>query len=179
MTDNGIEYRAQLPIAWRDLADTLPAQISELMRENVLTLQALAALEATHSSSGVDREADRTPAMDHQSIRVEAKVDLLLHWVATLLLERHPLPPASEVILGAQQISWRCPVALATNTEGIVSLFLTPHLPAPLKLPVRISHYDQGIARATFIRMSEEAQEWLERTLFRYHRRALQARAQH
>lgn len=175
MTDTGIEYHGQLPLAWRD-GGLAAARISEAMRENVLTLQALAALESTHTPPA--HESERSPSAEQHAPRMEAKLDLLLHWVAALLLERHPLPPVSEVSLGTHSVTWHTPVQFKVGDEGVISLYLAPRLPAPLSLPVRITSYQNGRAQATLQHLSEEAQDWLDRTLFRYHRRSLQARAQ-
>ena len=46
-------------------------------------------------------------------------------------------------------------------------------------LPVQIIACANGQARAKLLHLTEEAQDWLDRTLFRYHRRMLQARSQH
>lgn len=177
MTETGIAHRARLPIAWRDLEASDAAQFGKLMQDNVLTLQALAALDTGHSPSGSERDNERS-LVDHHSARMEAKVDLMLHWMAQLLLERHPLPPLSDLVLSARALDWVCPVTLAAGSEGIVSVFLAPNFPAALNLVARVTHYEQGRAHAVFLHMSDDAQEWWERTLFRFHRRALHARSQ-
>lgn len=177
MTETGLAHHTRLPIAWRERDAADAAQWVKLMQDNVLTLQALAALETAPSASSTDRDNERAP-VDHHSARLEAKVDLILHWMAQLLLERHPLPPLSDMILSAHAIEWLCPVALAVGSEGLVSVFLAPNMPAALNVPVRVTRYEQGRAHAAFLHMSADAQEWWERTLFRYHRRALHARSQ-
>ncbi len=180
MTETGIAHHARLPVAWRDVTPADPAdtaRIASLMHDNVLTLQALAALETAHSASSTDRDNERAP-VDHHNARLEAKIDLMLHWMAQLLLERHPLPPPSDMVLSAHAIDWACPVALTAGSEGIISIFLARGMPAALNLPARVIHYEQGRAQANFLHMSNDAQEWWERTLFRYHRRALHARSQ-
>ena len=171
-TKAGLEYRALLPLAWQD-GQPSPQQISDWMRENVTALHAIAALEGpTH-----ERELDRTAGVDYTAARLEAKMDLLMQWVGKLLLAQHPLPPATEVLLGAKSISWKCPIALKPGQFGVLSIYLAPRLPMPLIFPVQIQTCAAGQAQAQLLHMSEEAQDSLDRTLFRYHRRALHARS--
>lgn len=176
-TPAGIEYHAHLPLAWQDAKAPAPRQIADWMRDNVVTLQAIDALES-HASQAHDRELDRPAAADHATARLEAKMDLLLQWVGKLLFAQHPLPPSADVMLGAQTILWKCPVALEAGREGVISLYLAPNLPTPLMLPVQVIACADGQARAKLLHLTTDAQDWLDRTLFRYHRRALQARTQ-
>jgi hypothetical protein len=171
-TEPGLEYRALLPLAWQE-GQASPQQIAEWMRENVTALNAIAALEGpTH-----ERELERTANIDHTAARLEAKMDLLLQWVGNLLLAQHPLPPVAEVVLGSKSIGWKCPIALKPGEFGVLSLYLAPRLPMPLMFPVQIQTCSGGQAHGQLLHLSEEAQDGLDRTLFRYHRRALQVRS--
>lgn len=171
-TEAGLEYRAVLPLAWQD-GQPAPQQIAEWMRENITALHAIAALEGP----GHERELDRTANVDHTTARLEAKMDLLMQWVGKLLLAQHPLPPATEVVLGSKSVSWKCPIALKPGQFGVLSLYLAPRLPMPLMFPVQIQSCAGGQAQAQLLHLSDDAQDGLDRTLFRYHRRALQARS--
>lgn len=171
-TEPGLEYRAFLPLAWQD-GQASPQQITEWMRENVTALHAIAALEGPSH----ERELDRTAGVDYTAARLEAKVDLMLQWVGKLLVAQHPLPPATEVMLGSQTVSWKCPIDLKPGQHGVLSLYLAPRMPMPLVFQVQIQSCAAGQAQAQLLQLSEEAQDALDRTLFRYHRRALQARS--
>lgn len=168
----GIEYHAHLPLAWRD-GQPSSQQITEWMHENTMALHAIAALEGpTH-----EREIEHTTGVDQTAVRLEAKMDLVLQWVGKLLLAQHPLPPTSDVILGSQHITWNCPIALKAEQFGVISLYLAPSLPMPLILPVQVIAYSSVQAHAKLLHLSPDAQEALDRTLFRHHRRALHARS--
>lgn len=171
-SESGIEYHAHLPLAWQDGQATAP-QTADWMRENVTALHAVAALE----SQPHERELDHTANVDFTAARLEAKMDLVLQWVGKLLLAQHPLPPATDIILGSQNISWKCPVELKAAQFGVITLYLAPNLPMPLILPVQIIACSTGQARAQLLHLSTEAQDALDRALFRHHRRALQARS--
>ena len=150
----------------------MPQQSTDWMRENVMTLHAIAALE----SPVHERDLEHTVGVDLTAARLEAKMDMVLQWVGKLLLAQHPLPPATDIILGSQSIAWKCPVTLTVGQFGVLTLYLAPNLPMPLLWPVQIVAYANGQARAALLHLSAEAQDALDRTLFRHHRRALQAR---
>lgn len=169
--DTGIEYQALLPLSWLD-GQANPHQISEWMQDNIKALNALTALEGT----GHEREFDRTGSMDYTAARLEAKLDLLLQWVGKLLVKQNPLPPATDVVLGSNRVRWKCPIPLKAGQHGVLSLYLTPQLPVPVVLPVQILDCAGGQAEAEIQHLTEDAQDALDRTLFRYHRRALHAR---
>ena len=173
----GIEHHAYLPLAWQDASVPTPQQIADWMRDNVIALQAIDAVES-HASQAHDRESERAASSDHNTVRLEAKVDLLLHWMGKLLLAQQPLPPATEFILGPEVVAWKCSTILKPGSQGVLSLYLAPNVPTPLMLPVEVICCIDGQARAKLLHLTEDAQDWLDRTLFRYHRRALQARSQ-
>ncbi len=173
----GIEHHAYLPLAWQDSSAFTPHQIADWMRDNVIALQAIDAVES-HTSQAHDRESERAASSDHNTVRLEAKVDLLLQWLGKLLLAQQPLPPATEFILGPEVVAWQCATLLQPRSQGVLSLYLAPHVPTPLMLPVEIISCIDGQARAKLLHLTEDARDWLDRTLFRYHRRALQARSQ-
>jgi hypothetical protein len=95
-----------------------------------------------------------------------------------LLLAQQPLPPATEFILGPEVVAWKCATTLKPGSLGVLSLYLAPNVPTPLMLPVEVISCADGETRAKLLHLTEDAQDWLDRTLFRYHRRALQARSQ-
>ncbi len=170
--ETGIEYRGLLPLSWQD-GQPSPQQSADWMRENVTAFHAIAALEGPAH----ERELDRTAGVDYTAARLEAKMDLMLQWVGKLLMAQHPMPPATEVILGSKAIAWKCPIALKPGQFGVLSLYLAPRMPMPLVFPVQIQTCAAGQAQALLLHVSEEAQDGLDRTLFRYHRRSLQARS--
>ena len=171
MSESGISLHAPLPLAWQPASAFPQALLAEWMHGNLVCLQALAALESH------DKEFDAAATGEHAAGRLEAKVDLLLQLVGELMRKQQPNLPSVEVILGAQEIVWDTSTPIAVGSQGAITLFLSPRLHWPLILPVHVSQVQETKIHAKLIHISEDVQEWLERTLFRYHRRALQARA--
>lgn len=168
----GIEYHAHLPLSWQDGQPT-PQQITDWMSDNGRALHAIEALEGPSH----ERDLEHSTGVDFIAARLEAKMDVVLQWVGKLLIAQHPLPPVTDIILGSQDITWKCPFELHTEQFGIITLYLAPTLPMPLILPVQIMAYSTDQARARLLHFTTEVQDALNRTLFRHHRRALQARS--
>ncbi|MEO1765719.1 PilZ domain-containing protein [Thiobacter aerophilum] len=170
MASAGITLDLTLPLAFTPRERFDGQELADWMRGNVAMLQALASLESSRERDG---ESGGNPLL----ARLEAKIDLTLTLVGELLRRQTPLPPATAMALTSQTIAWEHPQTLAPHSQGVVSLYVSPRLPWPLKLPVEIIGTQDGKTRAKLIHLSEEAQEWLDRTLFRHHRRAVHARA--
>lgn len=170
MSETGISLHATLPLSWQEAHAFPQALLAEWMHGNVVCLQALAALESH------DKEFDASASGEHAAGRLEAKVDLLLQLVGELMRKQQPALPNTEVVLGAHEIIWEASAPIAPGSEGVITLYLSPRLHWPLTLPVRVAGVQNNKVHAKLIHLSEEAQAWLERTLFRYHRRALHAR---
>ena len=169
MSESGISLHAHLPLAWA-AATTFPQPLlAEWMHGNLVCLQALAAVES-------HEEKDPSATGEHAAGRVEAKVDLLLQLVGELMRKQQPSLPSVEVMLAAHEVIWDAAAPIAAGSEGVLTLFLSPRLHWPLTLPVHITGAQGTKVRAKLIHLSEDVQEWLERTLFRYHRRALHSR---
>ena len=87
------------------------------------------------------------------------------------------LPAPVPVTLAARNVEWLSDLPLPAMQEKVlVSLYLSPRLPEPLQLHALIVSSNSGRCIAQFLDEDEEFDEWMTRTLFRYHRRGLQAR---
>ncbi len=171
MSESGISLHAHLPLTWQAVhAFPLPL-LAEWMHGNLICLQALSVLESH------DKEIEASAIGDHAALRLEAKVDLLLQLVGELMRKQQPSLPSVEIVLGAHEMIWDAATPITVGSEGVITLFLSPSLHWPLTLPVQVMSTQGTKIHAKLIHLSEDVQEWLERTLFRYHRRALQARA--
>jgi hypothetical protein len=173
-TPSGVSYSTALPLRWE------AGPVSELLRQqsahaNIALLRALATIEAMPT----DREIDPGPttkALD----RLEAKVDLTLNLLGRLLSQGTAMPPAVPVKLSANAIEWESATGPKVGDEVALTLFLSQKLPQPLLLCAKVVAVEvraTGVhTRTELLPTGAEMQDWLERTIFRYHRRAIQAR---
>lgn len=170
MESTGVQLSTNLPLKWQPKQTFSGEEIADWMHGNTVVLQALANLES------IAKDSDTEHRIDHNVARLEAKLDLTLTLVGELLRRQTPLPPATAIVLTGQGVTWESQQAIAAHSKGVVWLYLSPRLPWPLMLPAEIIASQDGKVRAKLTHMSEEAQEWLDRTLFRHHRRAVHAR---
>jgi hypothetical protein len=174
----GISMQATLPLAWTKAGDISVANAELRMQTNIALLRALAAIDVI----APEHEAHVEPAQRALE-RMEAKVDMVMLMVAQLMGASMPLPDEKQVTLFNQSIIWLEHGATPdADQSAVVELYLNPRLPQALKLPVIVKELkmqENGvIILAELQGCSEEFDEWLTRTLFRYHRRALQASKQ-
>ena len=177
-TTPGVLLEATLPLEWAT-TPTLTQANNELQRQgNVALLRALSAIETSLPEHEVHTEATQK-ALE----RVEAKLDIVFLLLSRLAAANVMLPPEKAVTLSSETITWLESGASPTAGQSIqISIYLNPRLPQPLHLPVTVKDLhtmDNGVeVVATLQPLGNELEEWLTRTIFRYHRRALQARKQ-
>lgn len=176
---DGISIEATFPLDWE--AGSGHSAIAPEIRGhgNIALLQALAAID----SLAHDFEHD-VPEIVRKSIdRLETKLDVLLMLVADLSRKSTSVPAERPVILSADCISWiENSLLLQVGQSILIRLFLSPRIPQPLFLQATVREVtplpDSVQVTASLDEADEEMSEWLTRTIFRYHRRALHARRQ-
>lgn len=173
-TQDGVSYPATLPLSWRKAPELHVEDLSVWMYGNVTLLRALATIEALQPEKEIDQGSGVGKVLE----RLEFKIDLALSLVAKLLTQNTALPPACPAFISATGMEWVCREAPEQGEEILISAYISPKLPQPLILPARVASIRQEESGtrvyATFTHLGEEAQEWLSRTVFRYHRRSIQ-----
>jgi len=171
----GVFYHSDLPLQWRDAPLPAARVLQQQMRTNTVLFHALAAMETPLT----EQEAEVGSAMAKILDRLEAKLNLAVDLLSQLTASQTPLPATHPVTLSAEAIEWIAPDGPAADREITLSLFLDPRLPQPLQLPARVATrvaLPEGIRTfAEFAHLSDEVRDWLERTVFRYHRRYIQS----
>lgn len=169
---SGIIFQASLPLEWQ--VDEYPSEalLATTRKSNLALLHALATLE-----SASDKEHFSDLAVAKAVDRLEAKLDVMIGLFAKLLSQRANIPASTPVALSVRRITWQ-KNAIAPTVGTVVSmhLYLSPELAEPLRLYARLSETLNGRHVAEILDQDEEFEEWMTRTLFRYHRRQLQAR---
>lgn len=169
-----VHFAGEMPLSWRPLSAPTPRAVESWMHTNAVLLRALATLEAQPPASDYDSESGS--ASGRQMERLEAKVDLALSLLGRLLDAAGAQAESRPLRLSAQGIEWTAEADIPPGAALLLSLHLSPRLPHPLELPALVRHSAGGTIQAEFTHLNEETQDWLERTVFRYHRRAIQAR---
>lgn len=175
----GISIEATLPLDWNSDPAFSPAAVEMRKHGNIALLQAFAAID----SISHEHEHDVPEAVRKSLDRIESKLDVVLMLLANLSRQSPTLPQDKPVSLHSDRISWL--ENMTTPQIGqplLVRLFLNPRIPQPLFLQATVQEVNQQSSAvqviATLNETDEELNEWLTRTIFRYHRRALHARRQ-
>jgi hypothetical protein len=182
MEDNallqGVSFAANLPLEWQPLKPASPATIHEWMHTNAVILRALAGMENLVE----DKDYEAAGASGKILERVEAKLDLALSLLARLLASREGAPEEQPVVVSADGLEWRTATPPTLHQDILISLHLNSNLPQPLLLPAKVILVEGSVpanrVQARFQHLSDEAREWLERTVFRHHRRNISRRGQ-
>ena len=162
MSEQLFHIDMQVPFACSALSeaeDTTP-----ILRGSRLLLRAIILSESptAHGERG-----------DAGSERLEAKLDLMLHWLGISLFGSIPPPPTVPLHLDAEGVEWQAESGLAPGQRVLVTLQVHPGLAAPLRLPARISWTEANRLRAEFRDLDEELAELWTQWIFRRHRRAV------
>ena len=164
-----VGYDDHLPVAWTPGGAPTGPALDRLNAELARSLSALAVIE----EAGVD-PAEESEPVTHEVLRLESKVDLLLSLVGRLMLDRIELPDAADLTLRAGGVEWLSPPPdLAAGDEGLVTIYVNPDIPLPLRLPGRVLRADGGHAAVVFEGLIAEVGDHLSKYVFRHHRRQI------
>jgi hypothetical protein len=171
-----VHFNTILPLSWEVAAPVSAFAAEERQQSNIALLRALSTLESATS----DKESEFGSAAQKTLERLEAKTDMALTLLAGLLANREPLPPAQPISVSAQGMAWLGPTGPEPGATLLLSIYLSPRFPLPLRLTATVitsePQAEERLTRASFTDLTPEMLDWLERTVFRYHRRAIQAR---
>ena len=174
-----VSYSADLPLSWQVAPVHDEGMQTRQLYANLVLLRALATIEA---AAPIEGEHDRDSHLAKTLERLESKLDIALSLIARLSGGQAELPRQLPMTLGVQYIEWIDMAPPKTDQEVTLTVYLSPRLPEPLILQAKVMSVlpvDNGSrCIAELLEHDEEFLEWMTRTVFRYHRRALQARHQ-
>ncbi len=171
--DEGLVYRSELPLAWRQIADPAELDAEALNAGNEQTLRLLAAVEEFFPDIADEH------GQSHEFARLELKLNLLLELVTQLLAAQRSLPPASPLRLNAHAVEWDHIGADPPKTGDrlLLEVYLSPEVPRPIRLPAQVLQVQAAAGEANvtaaLAQLSELVVELLEKFIFRRHRRSI------
>jgi hypothetical protein len=140
-----------------------------------LLLRVLALWEAT---TALDDEAVTPDSLRWQAL--ESRVDLCLALLGQLLARSSHRPDRCAVSLSGEHLVWVAAQPLTPGTGGCASLWLSTSMPQPLRLRATIMTCEPAVdgwrITANIRPDNEELQDWLDKTIFRRHRREISER---
>lgn len=167
-------YEECLPLAWRPL-EAMPDEV-ELARYDEGNEALLKVLAAPDDHHRVRAEADeRVLDIQQELVRLDLKLNLLMELVGRSLSRETELPPQAEVRISAEGIQWSSPTRPAPGSHVLIELYVEPRFARPLELPgvVVAAEDNPPSAKVAFHGLSESTTDWLEKLIFKHHRRQI------
>lgn len=165
-------FEELLPLVWSPGASLEGLALAHLNAENQQLLGAEASLDDVRVHEALK---DESPALVHELQRLEYKLNILLRLTAELAVRDLRLPAPQRVRISAQGIEWFGEHAPLPGASGVVSAYINPALPQPLKISCTVvgERWVDGVhvAQLKFLGLSDAVVELLEKLIFRHHRR--------
>jgi len=169
---DGLIFEEALPVTWAPgpLPDGLG--LGRLNADNHQLLGAEASLDEVRVHEALK---DESQALLNELQRLEYKVNILLRLTAELAMRSSGLPGPARVRLTSQGLEWFGDSTPIVGQTGLVSLYINPALPQPLKIScvAASERFDAGVrvVQLRFTGVSEQVIDMLEKLIFRHHRR--------
>jgi hypothetical protein len=169
----GLTYSDNISLSWKpadhDLDQTHLAMVSA---SNEAFLRAVAILGDGWPGKELPESGSSLGA---EGARLDLKLNLVLDLVATLVYRELDIPEARAVKVSSTGVAWRGESVPAPGEQVFLELYIQRGLPKPLccygEVVTSPEDYAAGIARARFVGLSGSAHDWLDKLIFRHHRR--------
>ena len=168
--------RQEIPLRWRKQEQPLgDGPWMMIHSENVKLMEVLVSGE-----DAADLEQQRDREVFKEIRKLDAKLNLMMSWMGRILWQQQEMPSLQVVNLSAKGLQFyvnanKTEPQVAENDELFMELFLEPRYPQPFTtLAQVIQVIPQGGAcevSVRFIQLSEPNQQWLDKYVFRLHRR--------
>ena len=169
----GLTCEAVLPLRWQE-ENSRPGnhELALLDARNEDVLKIIYALDE-QLPDGVEEQHGQTPDL----AALEFKLNLLFDLVSQLLSHYIPLPPPRAAILSAGGLEWRDAEPPPVGAELRIEFYLSGRYPRPLTLFGTVESVIPDEAGSWvalhFDAMGTGTQAWLEKLIFRHHRRSV------
>lgn len=169
---DGLIYAARFPLRWQPLAAESPTDAAR--RDNADLLRVLALVEEPLGEGGEERGSAELQT-------INAKLDVLIGLLGRVLGAQQVMPAEADVRLHATGIEWSDAQPPAAGERILLELYLSPSHPGPLRLAARVTACAARDARTSRVKARFEDQDeptraWLEKHIFRHHRRLIAQR---
>lgn len=176
----GLVYEDLVPMHWRKAEKEIqPAQLIRINESNEEILRFISVLDDYRMESTGDGRGSSTADIS----RIEHKMDLILDLVSQILIHHVEIPVPVPIRMSATGIQWRCEECLEIGQDVLMDIYFYHHYPRPITLPGKVQHIEkEGDGYSTWILfedMSDMVRQWLDKLIFRHHRRGIAYARQH
>jgi hypothetical protein len=169
---DGLVFEEVLPLVWTQgpLAEGLA--LARLNADNHQLLGAESSLDEVRVHEALK---DESAALIQELQRLEYKVNILLRLTGELAMRNSALPPPQRVKLTSRALEWYGEWAPAMGSTGLLSVYINPALPQPVKIACVVEgerqQDDERVAQMRYVGVSDAVVEQLDKLIFRHHRR--------
>lgn len=168
----GVALHDRLPFQWKPADLDNAMELDNVNQETARVLQAMAVFEEA------PREYSSDGSQGSQELfHLEAKVDVLLSLMGSLIAERSTGAAPHSLILRSRSLEWTGgeSEAYQAGDTGYAVLFVNPTLPLPLRLPARIVGTAERMGTrwllTEFEHLTPGVRSAMDKLVFRRHRR--------
>lgn len=170
-SSGGLSFTDNISILWKPV-DYQPddSHLALVNDSNETFLRAVSAISELAKDVSED-----SPAISQEISRIDLKLNLLLDLVSQLIYQQSNIPEVTQVTVSSHEIKWRGDELPAPDTTVFIQVYIQRGTPKPLCFYGRVisSRDDRGAgcARVRYIGLCGSAQAWLDKLIFRHHRR--------
>lgn len=171
----GLAYADNIAIAWRpvdhDLDDTHLAMVNA---SNENFLRAVSVIDDGSYSYGKE-PPEGTGSIAAELARLDLKLNLVLDLVGTLVYHELEIPDTTPVRVSSTGVAWFAADVPEPGARVFLELYIQRGLPKPLccygDVVSTPGEHADGEARVRFTGLTGAASDWLDKLIFRHHRR--------
>lgn len=169
----GLVYADNLAVVWQsveEMPDTL--RLALISESNEAFLRSVSAF-----GEFVKEPAEESSDVMQELARLDLKLNLLLELVGQVVYRQADIPGFSPVKLFARGVEWRCENAPEPGQKVMLRLYVQRGIPKPLcfygEAVSTPEEQRAGVAKVVFHGLSQSVADWLEKFIFRQHRRSI------
>lgn len=167
----GLSFTDNISITWKAVNykpdDSHLALVNE---SNEAFLRSVSAISEFSKDASED-----SPAISQEIARLDLKLNLLLDLVSQLIYQQLDIPEMSQVTVSSKDVEWLGEDLPEPGSTVFVQVYIQRGTPKPLCFYGEVvsdsNDIDSGCARVSYVGLSGSAKAWLDKLIFRHHRR--------
>ncbi len=169
----GLSFTDNISITW-NTAEHRPddAQLATLNESNESFLRTASAIGEFFTDV-----AEEDTATSQDIIRLDLKLNLILDLVGQLIYKQLDIPAMSLVTISSSEVAWQCTDVPEPGQMIFIEAYVQHGTPKPLCFYGEVvsdkQEHSCGHVRARYLGLNGSVQTWLDKLIFRHHRRAV------
>jgi len=167
----GLSFSDNISITWKAV-DYQPdsSHLALVNESNESFLRAVSAIGEFSKDISED-----SPSLSQEMTRLDLKLNLLLDLVSQLIYKQLDIPEMSRVTISSSTVEWEGANVPLPHQTVFVQVYIQRGTPKPLcfygEVVSQPSDYEAGRAKVRYLGLSGSAKTWLDKLIFRHHRR--------